>query len=495
MPWHKPMAFSHIDQGCSMIVRTTARHAASVCACVVLMLSAAGCQRQPTGTGAGTDKEIKLNVGDQVKGEITSGSRVNFSDGSRSALYAFELTENQAVAIEATGAFCGRLTLFSQASGEKRGTIDLVRSRVECDGDDSRRSNVVTLLSPARARYTLAVSGQNPSDYGPFTLSLKPVTIHQGDVLEPGADIHDMMAGERKTYQLRIKQSGRCQLDMRSSEFDAVLALEGNGISQKNDDGGEGTNARIATFLEPGTYRLKADSVEESRGDRAAGLYRIQVACNEVAIPTGTRLQDGGDLQLDAAPITGLLRNESAQYRFTLPTRALVTVDMKSGDFDAKLELTGPGIGLWDDDGGDSSDARIVTVLEPGTYTVTATKYKSDESGGLFTLGIATAPPPSPDRQRLYSGESRQASLVPGGKDRYGLSVAAAGRYVIDMTSRNLDSYLYLLRDGAVVEEDDDGGDSSNARLGVDLEPGDYEIVATGLGGGHGPYRIAVRAE
>jgi tetratricopeptide (TPR) repeat protein len=69
-------------------------------------------------------------------------------------------------------------------------------------------------------------------------------------------------------------------------------------------------------------------------------------------------------------------------------------------------------------------------------------------------------------------------------------------RYLVDMESAVLDSYLILLDgNGRIVDEDDDRGGGRNARIDfTPKEDGDYTILATSFGGqAQGAYALIVR--
>src|SRR5690606_39354709 len=67
-----------------------------------------------------------------------------------------------------------------------------------------------------------------------------------------------------------------------------------------------------------------------------------------------------------------------------LEQRGLRRLSMRSGDLDSRLELSGPGTNVSDDDSGGGVDALINTVVEPATYRIKANSYSNGE--GMFTL-------------------------------------------------------------------------------------------------------------
>lgn len=70
----------------------------------------------------------------------------------------------------------------------------------------------------------------------------------------------------------------------------------------------------------------------------------------------------------------------------------------------------------------------------------------------------------------------------------YEVNIVSAGRYSIELESANVDvydPYIILLRNGAEVGQDDDGGKGMlQSRLTLELQPGTYVIRVTRFGSG-----------
>ncbi|MCD9026893.1 hypothetical protein LDO26_01515 [Luteimonas sp. BDR2-5] len=413
-----------------------------------------------------------LAVDSQVRGEITTADAVNYSDGSRSKLYRLDLRNGQVVSFDVSGSLRARLSLFD---------ADRLVSNSR-EGSDNGASLVVR--ASGNGPYLLAVSGADADAFGPYTLKSTTVEPYDGSVLRKGASISDWTDRPRQ-LPLQVDSEALYTIDMQSDDFDAVLRIEGNGVSTSNDDGGEGSNARLNVVLKPGRYTLTADGYS----DRINGLYRLSVV--ERDIPAGA-LAGGGTIALDSES-TGFLQGTPAVYRFTLPQRRLVTIDMRSSEFDSVLKLTGNGVERSDDDGGEGLDARIVAPLDAGEYSIEANALS--DAAGMFTLSLATSgiPEGTGGGALTVDRAPTSATLLPGASDRYTVSIRRAGDYVIDMTSDDFDSHLRLSRDGREVASDDDGGGGLNARIAQHLEAGDYVIEAGALGGdGDGGYRIGI---
>lgn len=446
-------------------------------AALVLSLSLAGCQRSDNNGGA---KPAALSPDKPATGEITLGDRVNYGDGTRSALFAFELAAGEAVAIEATAAFCGRLSLYA-LDDEGRHVLQPLGDR-GCVEKDGRHTLTHSRLSPAGGRYLLAFSGREPGHFGPYRVSLSTLSLEPDRDLVAGDEVTGLLEQD-KTLVLKIAEAGRYQLDLRSSEFDATLTLEGPDVSRESDDDGEGTDARITAYLPAGDYRLGLGQVGSG-----GGLYRLAVLKREGGSPAD--LQSGGELA-PGREVSGLLEGEPATYTLDLAERSRVVLALGSDDFDTRLDLGGETVGLSDDDGGDDTDSRLVTELDPGRYTLQVVDLGGDHSG-VFTLSARVEPASGP-MPVLAPGTPQSGALAQGEQRRFRLSVPTAGSYVLSMESDGLDSLLQVLRGGDVLATDDDGGGGSNARVELDLAPGEYEVVAIAFGGGSGDFRL--RAE
>jgi hypothetical protein len=452
------------------------RRSAVFCA-FVLSFSLAGCER--TGAPSADDGQ-RLALDKPATGEITSGNRLNYSDGTRTATFRLDLEPGDAVAIEAGAAFCGRLTLYS-LDADGRQVLQGPATDGDCVEKDGRLVQMRSSVSPEGGRYLLAFSGREPGDFGPYRVSMSPLKLDGDRDLVAGDEVAGLWSAE-KTVALKIAEAGQYQIDLRSAEFDPTLKLEGQGVSRENDDDGESTDARLTAYLQPGDYRLTLGRVGSN-----GGVYRLSILKKDSAVAPGLELQNGGELPT-GRDVTGMLQGEPASYQLVLAQRARVALALESDDFDTRLDLAGDGVRLSDDDSGEDTDSRLVTLLEPGTYTVTAFDL-GEENAGLFTLS-ATVTPASDAMPALVPGVQQPGSLAVGEQRRYRLSVPESASYVLTMRSSDFDSVLHLLRDGEVIGTDDDGGDDTDARLEVDLEPGDYEVVAITFGGDSGSFRI-----
>lgn len=431
------------------------------------MASAAAAGAEPAATS--------ISPGQQLRGEITSADVLNWRDGSRSELFTVALKADQGVRFAVEGPLRAQLSLFLDGQLLKTSS-----------GDDERAT--LAVRATRAGRYLLAVSGSDPSAYGPFTLASSELQVYGGGELSSGAAITDWLDGDSKRIPLRIAHEGMYAVRMASDEFDTVLALEGNGVSLGSDDA-DGSNSQLTARLAPGTYTLVASGFN----GQAGGQYELSVAERE--LPAGVDVAVDGAL-VPGSDVTAVYQGQPVSYQLRVAERQLLELDMRSGELDSRLQLTGEGVVLEDDDGGERLDARIASLLEPGDYVVRASAFNATGGAGVFTLSARLAAVPADaGGGAIEVGRERAARLLPGLTDRYTFRIARAGAYLIDMASTDgVDAHLRLLQDGEPLAEDDDGGGGLNARIEQTLAAGDYVLEASSaMGGEGGRYEVQIQ--
>lgn len=405
-----------------------------------------------------------------LAGEITTRSAVNHKDGTRYQSFTLNLRQGEMIRVSQEGALSAPVfTLLDQQQQLINGP----------------RPGTLYLTPPADGRYTLTVSGADSSAYGPFRLTLESVIPHNQGELVVGEPIHGVLTGSANQYQLTVSEAGLYELTLDSDEFDAVLKLQGNGLELEDDDGGTGTNSRLSTLLQAGSYQVIAGSW----GDSEAGVYSL--ALNRRTLPADLVLVNEGALRL-GDEITGLATSEARTYSLNVPSRGMLRLRMSSVEVDSYLQLEGQGLNVTDDDGaGQGYDAQIVTLVEPGSYSVKASSVGSDS--GLFTLSSSLSPVRSVG-SLVRPGDAVAGSLSNGRTATTTLRISEAGSYRIELYSSAFDAYLKLEGNGR-QEEDDDGAGGTNAGLNLHLEPGDYQLIGSAYGNsGSGDYLLLVEA-
>ncbi|PRY65248.1 hypothetical protein B0H98_103191 [Vreelandella songnenensis] len=261
--------------------------------------------------------------------------------------------------------------------------------REDDDSAGDLDARISDFLAPGE--YTLTARAPYGEGEGLFTLTAEPRELPgDGELRNDGAIVPDdslngWYSGQDLTYQIEVEEAGLYQIDMTSSDVDAYLVLEGpNGYYREDDDSGGDLDARIADFLEPGTYELTARTAYGTD----SGLFTITMAPH--ALPDDVTLRNDGAITPDET-LNGWFNGEPLIYELELEESSLVTLDMRSSDFDAYLELEGEGVAYSDDDGGNGTDARLQEQLLPGTYRVMARGF-STMGSGLFELEVSAEP-------------------------------------------------------------------------------------------------------
>ncbi|MFC4258857.1 hypothetical protein ACFOZ5_07415 [Marinobacter lacisalsi] len=196
-------------------------------------------------------------------GDLTSGEQLHgMADGVATNAYTLTLDQPTDVTIGlSSSVFDTLLTL--QGEGV---------SLTDDDGGGGTDSRLNTVLGPGE--YLVEVSSYAGPASGPFLLetSTSPYegAIRQGCdegqsgtcAIESDATVYDELSEDARQYEFVLEEPEQVVVSMSSTAFDTLLSLEGLGISLEDDDGGGQTNSRITTALQPGTYRITADSYE-----------------------------------------------------------------------------------------------------------------------------------------------------------------------------------------------------------------------------------------
>ncbi|MGV8959008.1 MAG: ABC transporter substrate-binding protein [Stenotrophomonas sp.] len=332
---------------------------------VALMLALAACQK-PGGSAPA------LSIGDSTTGEITSSSRLNYNDGSRHQGYNLAVKAGQAVSLELGGALNGTLSVFD-------GQTLLATNSRGTTGYEGESGGLVNLAfkAPKDGTYLVAVNSMGPQSFGPYKLNATAIAPYNGEPLGANSEANDWLIAEKQEYPLKVAKAGIYTIRMDSSALDAYLSLSGKGVDLDNDDGGEGTNARLTAYLQPGDYVVTASAI-----DSRTGSFKLGVTMTEQ--PNGLVIRDGSALTLGNS-IHGMI-DSRGRRTFTLQVTSprQVQFDAIADNFDSTLRITGPGVNEEDDDGGNGTNARLRVNLVPGTYTVVVSSLGNQQ--GIFEL-------------------------------------------------------------------------------------------------------------
>jgi hypothetical protein len=309
-------------------------------------------------------------------------------------------------------------------------------------------------------------------------------------------------------YTLTLPAAGTLNLDL-SSDFDAALAVRD---AQDNlvvaNTGADGvTEEHITADLPAGIYTVVAAA------NQGSGHYQLNSQFAAHAIPDCTNVQtldiNGGYIQnLGPGSCRGANGQAVDYYQFTLPADGVVAAVMTSSEADGYLTLLdSSGQPLRSDDNSyTANDPLIVQFLPAGTYKLAA-RDASSTGGGLYEVDVLTSLGPRPP----FCAPKSTAAL--GGTiagtinfaacqyadatfaDIYQLNIASDTTIDLRLNSSDFDAYLVLLdAKGNVVDQDDDSGGNTNARVTRLLGAGTYYAVAKPFGDytAHGDYTLIV---
>ncbi len=258
-------------------------------------------------------------------------------------------------------------------------------------------------------------------------------------------------------------------------------------IAENDDEGLDTRNARLDGLIieRSGTYIIVA-----TRYDDSAGSFVLSI---EEAENSGT-----GSTRLAPLPIafgeTKTARLDHQQYErfytFAAEMGDIISVSQAraSGDLDSYVKLSDSDFNLLveDDDSAGNQDARIADFRIPatGAYHIIATRFEGEagKTLGEYQLRLDITDKPfadvPPGTVNLNYGTSVSGKISADNEaDLYAFYGRQGDVISIAMTrvDGNLDAYLELL-DGAqaVLQSDDDGGNSQNALIN------NYALPATG---------------
>ena len=457
--------------------------------------------------------------------------------GELARYYSFTLGSPASVEIDLVSSeFDAWLTLREGADVSGRGLV------YDDNGGVGTNSRISTELSAGT--YTIEATSFAAGETGAFTLTvtaaggggggcaLDDLGALSGRVTRVGnlgGDCESPNYSGRlaRYYSFTLGQGGPVEIDLFSTAFDTFLTLrEGTDAEGRlvvsDDDGGEGTNSRIATELSAGTYTIEATSYATG----VTGAFTLTVAAaggggggcalDDLGALSGTATRVGnlGD-DCESPNYPGKL---ARYYSFTLGQAGPVEIDLVSSVFDAFLAVregtdAAGRLVATDDDGGQGTNSRIGTELSAGTYTIEATSYATGVTGA-FTLTVTAAGGGGgggcalDDLGALSGTATRVGNLdhdceSPNYSGRlaryYSFTLGQAGPVEIDLVSSAFDTWLALREgtdvSGRLVVSDDDGGQGTNSRIDTALSAGTYTIEATSYATGvTGAFTLTVTA-
>lgn len=229
----------------------------------------------------------------------------------------------------------------------------------------ARRALIALMIASAILGASLALAQALPS----ITAGAPAQTLHVPAV--PGVP-------------LVIATAGEYQIDATGSSLDTELSIVlGDAVVAEDSDSGDGTDARVVTFLEPGTYDVRASE----HGGRAttARLSVIQAPpMTAVASIAPGAAPASVQVALGASP-----RESSVELTLTIAGAGAYRIVAEGGGLDAELLLIRDGsLVEANSDASDGPQAHINRDLTPGEYTLRV-RDRSNRAGTLSVSVIA----------------------------------------------------------------------------------------------------------
>ena len=317
----------------------------------------------------------ELVDGVPIDGELTTASGRNFKDGSYLDVLVLHSAGEETVDVRVeSNEFDVYLTLVSPA-GEVLDANDYVQPM----GDALDAARVRSYLAEA-GTYLAVVSGYGPNDLGRYTVTrsvfVAPPKVVV-DVEVPGRYDGYLEEAAADTLWITVDAPLTVRATLRSSDFDTMLEIyDGSGGFVDANDDFDGTDSGLVLDLVPGRYEF----LVKGFWDEAFGAYTFEIESYERPEPVLIDVSAPGAFD-------GFLEAQVVDtYRLTLTGPAIVTVDLRSSDFDTLLEAFEEADGTafyldGNDDAGDGTDSRLVLSLPAGTFLFDARGLWDDDIG------------------------------------------------------------------------------------------------------------------
>jgi hypothetical protein len=284
-----------------------------------------------------------------------------------------------------------------------------------------------------------------------------------------------------------FKVLGRDSFDNRMEIYDA----QQNEIAS-NDDYCDGLDAGIVQSLRSGeTIYIKVFGYDDETGNYALTVQETEI--DDQSMEPNDSFEDAYLLESNTENLNAFFMSEDDEdwYKIIILSQDKALRIFTEGELDTFMELYDENEESItdDDDGGSDYNARINRTLSQGTYFVRVTELDSDS--GPYILNVSLIDPPEPDQYEDDNAMSDAKEIIlntlqnrsftdSDDEDWLYFSVTQSGNYTITAIGNedtNLDTYIELYDDdGDLLDENDDGGESLDARLRTNLRPGKYFI-------------------
>ena len=145
----------------------------------------------------------------------------------------------------------------------------------------------------------------------------------------------------------------------------------------------------------------------------------------------------------------------------------------------------------YDDDGGEGNNARLVSTVEAGTYTVLVQGFA--QTSGSYRIAVEEEN--FVEQGSISLGETMDGYIEAGEMHRFAFYSRSSGEVTIRVNNNgsSLDPKVAVQdADGATIGTDDDGGGNRNSLLRVNVRRGRYYIIVQAFGSTSGEYTVSV---
>ncbi len=332
----------------------------------------------------------------------------------------------------------------------------------------SSPSDVDTLTLSQTGTYTLLLEG-NIADTGSgsYTINVRPASISTVP-LTLGNLVTDAIAGigEQDRYTFTLPGAAMLYFDSLTNNSSLTWTLAGpagTAVSNRRFDS-DSSNGAAVLNLPAGAYTLTIDGTGEATGPYAFRLWDLAQAT-----PLTPETPVSGSL----SPAT-----ETDLYRFTAAAGDRFFFDVTA--------RTNPGFSTWrlvDPYGNNlfnkgfvntASDVDVLTLAQPGTYTLLVEGSITDTTPGTYTFNVQPAPVRT---AALTLGNVVSGAIATGGAlDQYTFALPGPARLYFDSFTNNR-NVTWTLAGPAGTAVSNRPFDSSDGAAVLDLPAGAYTLT------------------
>jgi len=281
------------------------------------------------------------------------------------------------------------------ATGERDDDMDVVMATLHSERSETAYARVRPAEGESSADYSIWAISSRPVE-GPEVM-IAPTSVQSSDSggARGGLNSFRGQVPSNATYTFEGRGNQSITIDVTSDDLDTVVELftgrsAGGESIGRDDDGGDGTNSRLSTYLpRSGPYTAQVTSYYDGGG----GAFNLTVEGPGVmTAPTSVQSSDSGGARGGRHSLRGQVPGNDT-YTFEGRGNQSITIDVTSNDLDTVVELFtgrsagGESIGR-DDDGGGGTNSRLYTYLpRSGPYTAQVTSYYYG-GGGAFNLTV-----------------------------------------------------------------------------------------------------------